>query len=94
MDVKTKNRLKAKSLLAFGRTSRWQTIMRKGRWDGRMTHPISLEEIEDTMDYILKERERIQNVREEDDTGTIGSRDEENRGSEETKGNEDSGDKA
>lgn len=66
MDRKTRDRLKAKSLLAFGASSRWQTIMNRGRVvtdkAGNFVHtaPISAQEIEDTMDYILEERQKKQ----------------------------------
>ena len=57
-----RDRLEAKSLLCFGVKSRYKTIMMKGRPEfdylGNLigTHSISIEEIEDTMNFILKER--------------------------------------
>jgi len=66
MTRKDRDRLRAKSLLCFGVSSRYQTIMSRGRPEfdhlGKLicTHMISHQEIEDTMDYILKERQRLQ----------------------------------
>lgn len=60
MTKKDRNRLEAKSLLVFGRTSRYKTIMNKGRRTPGGTAPISVEEIEDTTDFMLVEREKNQ----------------------------------
>lgn len=67
-----RKRLMAKSLLCFGRSNHYKSMMKRGRFspdplDGRPVYnPISLQEIEDTMDYILKSREEIQNERSEE----------------------------
>jgi len=66
MQGKVRRRLMAKSLLCFGTTSRWEKMMNKGRRitdkAGTFIHtaPISIQEIEDSMDYILSERKKIQ----------------------------------
>jgi len=88
MKLKDRKRLMAKSLLAFGVSSRYKTIMRRGRvvtdkaGNFKETVPISAQEIEDSMDYILEERKNNQQrmmeemnvVREKDDgQGSIGS---------------------
>lgn len=102
MTVDDRKRLMAKSLLAFGRSSRWKAIMNRGRVvtnpDGSFKHtaPITVQEIEDTMDYILKERERIQSeyIRQENDQRNIREGNPEDRGSPEAQGEETVGDKA
>ena len=58
MKFAERKRLMDKSLLCFGVSSRWKTIMKHGRKQGNRVMPISLQEIEDTMDYILAEREK------------------------------------
>lgn len=60
MKLVDRKRLMAKSLLAFGRTSRYKTIMDRGRKTPTGTVPISAQEMEDTLDYILAEREKNQ----------------------------------
>jgi hypothetical protein len=66
MSLKERQKLQAKSLLAFGRKNHYKTIMRRGRVvtdnNGKFvkTEIITPQEIEDTMDYILKEREEKQ----------------------------------
>lgn len=94
MDFKTKQRLRAKSLLAFGVTSRWQTIMRRGRPITNKagviieTAPISLQEIEDTMDHILSERKKNQEAilkqMEEESNGRSRSKEDDKRGDQST----------
>jgi hypothetical protein len=66
-------RLMAKSLLVFGRSNHYKSVMKRGRMEPDVEnkramrwHPISLQEIEDTMDYILKTREEKQNERSEE----------------------------
>ena len=59
MTYKERKALEEKSKKCFGRSSRWKTIMKRGRRDGDTRLPISVKEIDDTMDYILEERERI-----------------------------------
>jgi len=66
MKYEDRQELKRLSLLAFGRTGRYKTIMRRGRkefnTDGSFKHtvPITVQEITDTMNYILEQREANQ----------------------------------
>ena len=66
MKYEDRKRLMAKSLLCFGRTGRYKAIMKRGRVvtdnAGNFSHtaPISAQEMEDTMDYILEERKKKQ----------------------------------
>lgn len=72
MTYKERQELKSLSLLAFGRSGRYKSIMKRGRKvkakDGSYmyTLPITPQEIKDTMTYIIVEREKNQNRIEEE----------------------------
>lgn len=64
--LKVRKTLMAKSLLCFGKASRYKIMQLRGRKvlnkDGKLNYtiPISAQEIENTMDYILQERKKNQ----------------------------------
>jgi len=63
MKFKRRRHLEDLSVLAFGRKSRYKTIMDRGRWDGNQTCPISDVEIEDTMLFLIRERKKQDDLR-------------------------------
>lgn len=60
MTFKERKKMMTLSLLCFGATSKWKSIMKRGRKTETGRAPISVQEIKDTMDYILNERQKIQ----------------------------------